>query len=643
MPTVKEVKRALAQVKAAIPAQKKLETDRRNIRLGLERISRIVPAKQPWIGVHVGGTNGKGSICTMLARLFRHAGISHGTFMSPAMPERHNGVTINGLYVNKRMYELEIEHTLAAYKKAASGWTFSTGEDPGELTPFELETAAAFRVFDKMHVQYGIVEVGMGGATDATNAMKEKGVTVISKIDLDHQEYLGNTIEEIAKVKAGIMRPGVPCVVDHTNPSSVLEVLQQHAESVGTQISFTKKGLPLLDTIDTDRFQLEDYEKQNLLCASLAFRQLFPSLEVDLNRLLATRPYPPGRKDSVFVTGLTKGVRSEPVFVDGAHNLLGAQALSTYVDGKIREEQKPVTWVMGLSASKSKPFAKVIEALVRPEDNFAFVEYQPGPTDPPPAPAELGREIAEAVLADGSQLYDGDPSIESGVKWACDTAAGGPVVVTGSLYLIRQFYGLDGVEQRRKMKTRRPGKAQLWYYTKLAQQRTLTKEEEREFKQARRHWHQSPERKRASSSEEGEEVPEEKRQAQREASYHRKQADAYGRALKSINNDASGKYKFAENAEAVDKEQLKRMRDEHLQRYQDTMKNVRGYQAMSEMKYRSRDQIFRRPKKTQATPAAGDDSAPGSADGVEAVDSFSKDLNERSQSLESEKGYNKSQ
>lgn len=635
MPTVKEVKRALAQVKAAIPAQKKLETDRRNIRLGLERISRIVPARQPWIGVHVGGTNGKGSICTMLARLFRHAGISHGTFMSPAMPERHNGVTINGLYVNKRMYELEIEHTLAAYKKAASGWTFATGEDPGELTPFELETAAAFRVFSKMHVKYGIVEVGMGGATDATNAMKEKGVTVISKIDLDHQEYLGNTIEEIAKVKAGIMRPGVPCVVDHTNPSAVLEVLQQHAESVGTQISLTKKGLNLLDTIDKERFQLEDYEKQNLLCASLAFRQLFPSLELDLNRLLATRPYPPGRKDLVSVAGLTNGARTEPVFVDGAHNLLGAQALSTYVENKVREQQKPVTWVMGLSASKSKPFAKVIEALVRPEDNFAFVEYQPGPTDPPPAPAELGREIAASVIPAGAQLYDGEPSIESGVKWACDKAAGGPVVVTGSLYLIRQFYGLKGVEQRRKMKTRRPGAGQLWYYTKLAQQRNLTKEEEREFKQARRHWHQNPERNQASSGEDTEPVPEGKRQAQRDAAYHRKQADSYGRALKSIKKDASGKFKFAGDAEAVDKEHLQRMRDEHLQRYQDTMRDIRGYQAMSEMKYRSRNEIFSGSKKTGAVSAAAEDEA-------EPLDSFNKDLKERSRSLDTETDHNKS-
>lgn len=293
MPSAKEVKRALARVRAAMPREKQVTFAERNIRLGLERISRVVQDEQKWVGVHVGGTNGKGSICALLAGLFKLSGLSHGTFTSPAIPERHNGVTINGLYANKRMYEKEIEHVQAHFRRVASGWSFSSGEDPGELTPFELETAAAFRIFDKMHVKYGIVEVGMGGATDATNAMKQKGVTVISKIDLDHQEYLGNTIEDIAKVKAGIMRPGVPCIVDDSNPNSVLRVLRQHASSIGTQISPTWKAQILLESLDTSRFQLQDYEKQNLLCAALAFRHLFPNLDIDLNAFVGDAPIPP--------------------------------------------------------------------------------------------------------------------------------------------------------------------------------------------------------------------------------------------------------------------------------------------------------------------------------------------------------------
>ncbi|KAG8404843.1 folylpolyglutamate synthase, variant 2 [Metarhizium acridum] len=457
MPAARDIQRALARIRAVMPAQKQSAMTNRNIKLGLERISRVVPEEQKWIGVHVGGTNGKGSICALLAGMFKLSGISHGTYISPALPERHNAITINGLYINKRMYEMELQHVEEAYKRASSGWTFAAGDEPGDLTPFELETAAAFRVFNKMNVQYGIVEVGMGGATDATNAMKEKAVTIISKIDLDHQEYLGNTIEEIAKVKAGIMRPGTPCIVDHTNPSSVMDVLRDHARTVGTQVSLSSKALPFIESLDRDMFKLQDYEQQNLLCATLAFRNLFPHLHIDVNKLLALRPQLPGRMEQVSVAGLTDGTRQKPVLVDGAHNMLGVEALAKYVDGSLRNTGEPVTWVIGLSSSKTKPFSKIIETLIRPQDNLAFVEYAQGPNDPPPAPADLGRGVATQIIQDESRIYDGEPNIGNGVQWACSKAGDGPVVITGSLYMIREFYKMEGVEPSRKIKTRRPG------------------------------------------------------------------------------------------------------------------------------------------------------------------------------------------
>ncbi|PTB68498.1 Mur ligase [Trichoderma citrinoviride] len=608
MPSAKEVNRALARIRAVMPAEKKVASTSRNIRLGLERISHVVPQHQSWLGVHVGGTNGKGSVCNLLSGLFRLSGISHGMYTSPAMPERHNGVTINGLYVNKRMYEMEVKHIEDKFNRVASGWRFAAGEDPGSLTPFELETAAAFRIFEKMHVNYGIVEVGMGGATDATNIMRQKSVTVITKIDLDHQEYLGNTIEEIAKVKAGIMRPGVPCIVDHSNSSSVLKVLRRHANSIGTQISPSWKGESLLAGLDTERFKLEDYERQNLLCATLAFRHLFPNLEIDVNKLLAMEPFPSGRKEQVKVLGLTGGTREKPILVDGAHNLLGAEALATYVQHQVRRGDEPVSWVMGLSASKNKPFAKVISTLVQPQDNFAFVEYAPAPNEPPPAPAELGREIGRSIVRHESQLYDGDPRVGAGVQWACEKAGDGPVILTGSLYLIRNFYKLDGVEPKRKTKTRRPGAAQLWYYIQLSQQRTLTPEEAREFKRARRHWYLSPARNstfrgvRYGGQPRSARVPERIRALQRQVEFHKKQADGYRSAIESMEKDlAAGPPDAAAATDSSDlqvsMETLKRHREEHLSAYNSAMFKLRGYVPLPEKKYMSYEQVFGRPPK----------------------------------------------
>ncbi|KAJ2960277.1 hypothetical protein NQ176_g11061 [Zarea fungicola] len=448
MPSVKDIKRALDRVRSAIPAQRKIDGDRRNIRLGLERITRAIQKEQTWTGVHVGGTNGKGSICTMLAYMFKQAGVSHGLFTSPSVIGERHGITINGMYPNRRLYESEVLNVQRRFERAASSWTFETGEDPGELTPFELDTAVAFRVFNSLRVKYGIVEVGMGGASDATNAMHEKGVTVISKIGLDHQEYLGNTIEEIAEVKAGIMRPFVPCIIDHTNSTEVLRVLTDYARSIGAPYYLTDDAAELLSTLDTERFQLEDYEKQNLLCAYMAFKKLFPDMDIDLNKLLSKRPYPPGRKDLVSVRDLTNGLRQKPILVDGAHNMLGVQALTTYVDKKLRQGDEPITWIMGLSASKTKPFATLIETLIRPHDRFAFVEYHPLPNEPPAVPGALGRELAEAVVSSSEQLYDGEPSVDAAVKWACEKAGdSGTIILTGSLYLIREFYGTEGVPE----------------------------------------------------------------------------------------------------------------------------------------------------------------------------------------------------
>ncbi|EJP67537.1 folylpolyglutamate synthase [Beauveria bassiana ARSEF 2860] len=622
MPSARDLKRALDRVRSAIPAQRKLEGDRRNIRLGLERITRAIQKEQTWIGIHVGGTNGKGSICTLLSYMFKQCGVSHGVFTSPSLFGARQSITINGMYVNQRLYESEIENVQSRFHRAASGWTFQTGEDPGELTPFELDTAVAFRVFNALRVKYGIVEVGMGGASDATNAMHEKGVTVISKIGLDHQEYLGETIEEIASVKAGIMRPFVPCIIDHTNSVEVLRVLTEHARSIGTPYYLTDDATDLLSPIDTEKYHLEDYEKQNLLCALLAFKKLFPKMEIDLNQLLEKRPYPPGRKDLISVRDLTNGLREQSILVDGAHNVLGAQALSTYVNNQIRQADEPVTWIMGLSASKTKPFASLIETLIKPQDRFAFVEYQPLPNEPSAVPAQLGREIAESLLTSSEQIYDGDPSVDAAMQWACEKAGNaGPIIVTGSLYLIRELYNTEGVYTRRKFKTMRPGRSQLWYYTRLAQTRELTEEEAREFKQARRHWRLNPIRSSALVPNDQEPprtspvVSPESQELQRRAAYHQQQANRYAKAVESIRldkvngvptrtpNRAAEKDSDAAEpitVEPVDMEltvdELFKRREEHIAAYKDTMYKLRGYRKpIPEMKFMSYAKIFGRP------------------------------------------------
>ena len=517
MSTTHDIQFALKRINRVLAPKKAM--GHRDIRLGLDRIRRAVPDKQEWQGVHVGGTNGKGSICAFLGGLFKLSGIGYGSFISPAFPEKHNGVSINGQYVNPRQYETEMQVVQSKWDRIASGWQLHHGEDPEILSPFELETATAFRLFNQLRVPYGIVEVGMGGATDATNAMKHKAVTVISKIGLDHQEYLGNTIEKIAKVKAGIMQRNVPCIVDHTNQPSVIRVLREHAREVGTDLILTWKAEPFLMSLNNEKWKLESYQIQNLLCAALAFRHMFPSKEINLDKLMATDPFMPGRLEKVELLPEIPGGEPKNVLVDGAHNMLGVEALVNHVDNRIRQSDKPITWVMGMSSSKTKPFDEIIDKIVRPQDNLAFVEFAPAPNQPPPAPANFGSDLARAIVKTPEQVYDGQPEIKSALKWACEKAGQGPVVVTGSLYLIKDLYKLDGIKRTREVETRRSTSPVSERTPKPAQEAESSEEDASESS--------------AATNTEELAVGQQKQEAIRKSSFHGRQAKHY-RTLKSV-------------------------------------------------------------------------------------------------------------
>ncbi|PHH73942.1 hypothetical protein CDD82_5185 [Ophiocordyceps australis] len=536
MPHPQDVRRVLGRIRSAMPPAKRTQEVHRDIRLGLDRIKRILPKTQSWKGVHVAGTNGKGSICALLAAMMRRSGISHGVYLSPAIPEPHNAVLANGRYVHPHAFQDACDGVRASFKRRTMAYRMIHGEDPGDLSPFETETAAAFRLFESMHVKYGIVEVGMGGATDATNAMVQKSITIISRIDLDHQEYLGKTIEEIAAVKAGIMRKTVPCIVDASNQASVLQILKQHAAKLGIKIHLSSKAVHLLPGYKDKYSLLQDYERNNFYCAVLAFRILFPNLSLDPIKTMSGRASLPGRTESLDVSAFSHGLRTKPILADGAHNMLGVQALDNYVTNKLRVDQEPVTWILSFSSSETKPFPEMIKALIRPQDKVAFVEFAPLFNDPSPTPAEFGCQEAEAIVKDESQVYQGDPYLTPALQWALQTAGEGPIVVTGSLYLIRELLRLEGVVSNLKIGTRPAGVNQIWKYQQISKIRDLTPEEERDFKRARRHWLSSPMNPNKKAVVDRL-MTSEMKSHQASMAFHKRQVDAYSAAIESMERD----------------------------------------------------------------------------------------------------------
>lgn len=394
------------------------------IELGLGRISRLLKyTPQTWKAIHVAGTNGKGTICAYLSSMLHASDVRCGRFTSPHLLDRWDCITINEQPIREAVFR-EAEDTVLKRNQ----------NDKIGASEFELLTATAFEVFARERIDMGVIEVGLGGQLDATNILENKIVTVISKIGLDHQSFLGNTIEEIARHKAGIMRAGIPCVLDKSNSSSVRKVVEDYAKEIGTEVVLSSTESSFLDELSEEDF--EPHQWENLACAYTAFHLAYTKLESPLHRLLPAIQNVnwPGRLQTLNIRAVTG--RSEAVLLDGAHNVQSAEVLGSYVNGKLRDKGRRVTWV--LAASQGKELAGILKPLLHPGDCVAAVEF--GPVDGMPWVQPMAsQDILAAVDTSGivsSQQYDASMDLSGALRWAATVAAGGPIVIAGSLYLV---------------------------------------------------------------------------------------------------------------------------------------------------------------------------------------------------------------
>jgi folylpolyglutamate synthase/dihydrofolate synthase len=401
------------------------------IELGLGRISRLVRhTPQSWKAIHVAGTNGKGTICAYISAMLHASGVRCGRFTSPHLIDRWDCITINEEIVQERVFR-EAED---AVKQRDHMEGIGASE-------FELLTATAFEIFAREKIEMGVVEVGLGGRLDATNIMENKAVTIISKIGLDHQTFLGNTIEAIARQKAGIMRPGVPCVIDKTNPPSVLNVVEDYAKEIGTDLILSSTDSTFLDQLSEDDF--EPHQWENLACAHTAFHLAYTKTTSPLHRLLpAIQNFTwPGRLQMTDIRTITG--RQEAILLDGAHNAQSAEVLGAYVNHKLRPTSNRVTWVF--AASSGKELNSLLKPVLKPDDCITAVAF--GPVDGMPwvkatNPEDILKAAAE-IGVDKALQYNAGTDISAALRWATEVAAGGPLVIAGSLYLVSDVLRLS--------------------------------------------------------------------------------------------------------------------------------------------------------------------------------------------------------
>ena len=409
----------------------------RMIELGLNRIASLLhQTPLTWKAIHIAGTNGKGSISAYVSHLLSTDGVRCGRFTSPHLIDRWDCITIGERVVQESLFRQIEDQVKLRDQKLGIG-----------ASEFELLTATAFEIFNHERVEVGVVEVGMGGRLDATNVLTDVLVSVIAKIGMDHQAFLGSTIEEIAQEKAGILKPGVPCVVDKSNEPAVLSTIASRIQQLGIDATFVspdrvQEQLPPLAHL-FQRLDLEPHQKENMCCAVSALRLALSKIrpETDAFSLLPhlANVKWPGRLEEINLQPLVG--RQESVLLDGAHNPQSADVLGKYVDRKLRPQSQNVTWVV--AASSGKDLAGVFRSIIRPGDNVATAEF--GSVDgmpwvTPTNASELATAIQAIPEIGRVKSFEGD--LVPALQWASEVAQGGPLVIGGSLYLISDIHRL---------------------------------------------------------------------------------------------------------------------------------------------------------------------------------------------------------
>lgn len=371
--------------------------------------------------VHIAGTNGKGSTSAMTASILREAGYCVGLYTSPCLRSFNERIRINGVMItDTEIMELTERIRLCCEKM----------ED--RPTEFEMVTALAFLYFKQAECDIVVLEVGMGGEFDATNIIDCPEVAAITAIGLDHTEFLGNTIEEIARTKSGIIKPGCDAVV-YEQDECILNEIQKHCSSIGVRMNVTdfSKIRPLSHSLEGQCFDFEKY--RSLQIRLLGKHQLKnAAMAVKITECLISRGF--RISESAIRLGLSRAkwdARFEilgvsPVFIlDGGHNPQCADTIAETLSEYL-PNVKPV-FLMGVLADKD--YKSILKKLVPLGAHFVTVT----PENPRALPAH---ELADYISANYNIGVTVCASVPEGVAAAQKLAGlSGAVCAFGSLYM----------------------------------------------------------------------------------------------------------------------------------------------------------------------------------------------------------------
>jgi len=414
------------------------------VRLGLDRMTelfeRMGRPQDRLKFVHVAGTNGKGSTCAYVASVLQAAGYRTGLFTSPYIIQFEERIRVNGANISSE----ELRAVTLFVREHAEALAAERGEHP---TEFELMTAVAFEHFARSACDIVVCEVGLGGRLDSTNVIESPEVSVITALALDHTDFLGDTLQAIAREKAGIIKPGVPVVSWPQEDAGACRSIEDAARACGCTVTSPDFSQLEVHDVGEDGVRPFSYCGREYRTRLLASYQPY-NATVAIEVIGALR----GRGWKITDRALEEGIvqtswpgrfevvsaQAPAIIVDGGHNPQGAAALVSSLRDVF--PGKPVTFVMSVLADKD--YRTMIRTVLPLANAFVCV------TPPNPralSAADLVAAIQEEAAEAGVALSAVTPvatfaeALAEARRLAGSAGAGGVICAFGSLYSIAEI------------------------------------------------------------------------------------------------------------------------------------------------------------------------------------------------------------
>ncbi|MGB4108196.1 MAG: Mur ligase family protein [Alphaproteobacteria bacterium] len=382
--------------------------------------------------IHVAGTNGKGSIVATLRSALESAGYKVHAYTSPHLCTFNERIVLAGEQITDDFLESLVDEALQ----------HNADKD---ITFFELTTALAFAAFARTPADILLLEVGLGGRLDCTNIIDKPLVSIIGSISYDHMEFLGDTLQQIATEKGGIIKPGVPCVIAAQNPESqgagVVKILSEIAAQNGSPLSRSGAEWFTHDQGDMFKFVHKDVEmilpRPNLqgthqianagaaIAALEIIRDQFPVSTDALKSALTKIHWPARLQDLTKEFGMENGWE---LWLDGGHNEDAAHALAAHIEKWVQHDDKKLHLILGMMRRKDP--VRFIEILQKHLSSVTLVDI---PGEPQ---AHTGQNMLKRVK---SQLPGLDSTTQGNITAAIENLTAnnepGRILIAGSLYL----------------------------------------------------------------------------------------------------------------------------------------------------------------------------------------------------------------